>query len=63
MKHEECEICGYKKAAVDIPAIDSEKLELTADSSGAVFAGAILAFALGVLAAEIAVQRKKIRAN
>ena len=62
LKHEECEICGYKKAAVDIPVIDSEKPEPTADSSRAVFAGAFLMLALGVLFG-IAVQRRKNGAN
>lgn len=62
LKHGECDICGYRKAAVEFPAIDPEKPGPTADSSHAVFEGVLLMLALGVLAGGV-VQRKKSRAN
>ena len=50
-KHEECTVCGYAKASVDIPATGTEKTENpdTGDANNMLLCGALLlAGGLGV---------------
>ena len=57
-KHEECSVCGYKKAAVEIPATGSVSVPQTGDN-GVMILWTALFLALGGLAGVVLYSRKR----
>ena len=58
-KHEECTVCGYAKAAVEIPATGASESSQTGDDSNIALLAGLLVLAAAVAAGTVVYGRKR----